>query len=318
MYDRYSDNSKVITDPDRLTLYNNEELTFRFADLDDLPLIIETRKKVMLADNWRPENFDESVKAEEKNIPFMMKEEWLIFCFAFDKKSGKFAGMGGLYDDNKSCSAVGEGMLARGYFFTEPEFRGRGVMHKIAEFLIKEANKRGCGRVTFHIDDDKYREPLYALGAVDVYEDNSDYDIPEVGEWMEFKLNERKIDRKNLMPLRIPGGWTVDFNRFENVDIDQLPPLDKDTCGLLSLKCDLVRERDDKVEKQKLQIYLELYPNGDPNGEFALWAVLNNDWYDPLREFSSRDKNEIVETLENWLWEDFYPVRFIDNDFEED
>lgn len=293
-----------------------EEFTFRFADLNDLPLIIETRKKVMLADNWRPENFDESVKAEEKNIPLLMEKEWLIFCFAYHGE--KFVGMGGLFDDNESCSAIGESMLARGYFFTEPEFRGRGVMHKIAEFLIKEANKRGCGRVTFHIDDDKYRELLYALGAVDVYEENSDYDIPEVSEWMEFKLNERKTDRKNLMPLRIPGGWTVDFNRFENLDIDQLPPLDKDTCGLLSLKCDLVRERDGEVERQELQIYLELYPNGDPDGEFALWAVLNRDWYDPLREFSSRDKNEIVETLEKWLWEDFMPVRFFDNDFEED
>lgn len=243
-----------------------------------------------------------------------MKEEWLIFCFAYHGE--KFVGMGGLYDDNESRSAIGEGMLAQGYFFTEPEFRGRGVMHKIAEILIKEAGKRGCKSVEFFVDD-KFREPLYKLGAVDVYEDDSEYDIPEVGKMMELKLNERKIDRKNLMPLRIPGGWTVNYNRFENLDIDQLPPLDKDTCELLSLKCDLVRERDGEVEKQELLIYLELYPNGDPDGEFALWAVMNRDWYDPLMEFSSRNKDEIVETLEKWLWEDFYPVRFIDNDLEE-
>lgn len=110
----------------------------------------------------------------------------------------------------------------------------------------------------------------------------------------------------------------MNYNRFEDLDIEQLPPLDKDTCGLLSIKSELTRVRDDEAEKQELLIYLELYPNGDPDGEFALWAALNRDRYDPLLEFSTRDKEEIAETLEKWLWEDFYPVRFIGNDFEED
>lgn len=110
-----------------------------------------------------------------------------------------------VFDNNKSRPAAGKGMLARGYFYTEPEFRGLGIMHKIAEILIKEAGKCGCKSVEFFVED-KFREPLYKLGAVDVYEDDSDYDIPEAGGMMEFKLNERKINRKNLMPLRIPGG----------------------------------------------------------------------------------------------------------------
>lgn len=286
-----------------------DEFTYRFATQDDLPLIIETRKKVMIADGWKSEDLDDSVKAEEKNIPSMMKEEWLIFCFAFH--GDKLAGMGGLYDNNKSRSAVGKGMLARGYFYTEPQFRDRGIMRKISEILIKEAEKRGCKSVEFFVDD-KYREPLYSLGAVDIYEDSGEHEIPEVSGRMEIKLNERKINRRNLQPLRIPGGWTVNYNRFEDLEIGQLPPLDKDTCGLLSLECDLVRERNDQVEKQELLIYLELYPNGDPNGEFTLWVVLNREWYDPLLEFSSRNKEEIVQTLEKWLWEDFMPVRFID------
>lgn len=288
-----------------------EELTFRFATSDDLPLIIETRKKVMIADGWRSEDFDDSVKAEEKNIPLMMNEEWLIFCFAFH--GGNLVGMGGLYDNNKSRSAVGKGMLARGYFYTEPEFRHRGVMHKLAELLIQEAKKRGCKSVEFFTED-KYREPLYALGARDVYETDSDHEIPEVSTWMKIELNERKIDHRNLQPLRIPGGWTVNYNRFEDIDIEKLPALDKDEPGLLCISSKLVRERNEQVEKQELIIYLELYPNGDPDGEFTLWAVLNSDWYDPLLEFSSRKKNEIVQTLEKWLWIDFMPVRFIDKD----
>ena len=134
----------------------------------------------------------------------------------------------------------------------------------------------------------------------------------------------KMIDRKNitylnLQPLRIPPHWTMELNKLEEIDPETLPPEDNNWLfafneDILYMYSEINRKRNEQTEVQKLGIDLGWYPDGDPEGNFVLQAVLNDDWNDPLMKFSSRSKDEIVKTLEKWLWEDLMPVRFIDEE----
>lgn len=120
----------------------------------------------------------------------------------------------------------------------------------------------------------------------------------------------------NMQPLRIPGGWTMVFNKFEDIDPETLSVDGKEWLSALNedillMTCTLTRRRNGETEKQELAIDLGWYPDGEPDGKFVLQAVLDSDWCDPLMKFSSRSKDEIVKTLEKWLWVDYMPVRFI-------
>lgn len=110
------------------------------------------------------------------------------------------------------------------------------------------------------------------------------------------------------------------LNKLEDIDPETLSPEDENWLfafneDILHIISKITHRRDNQTEEQELIIDLGWYPDGDPNGNFVLQAVLNNDWIDPLIKFSSRNKDEIVKTLEKWLWKDFMPVRFIDEEY---
>lgn len=124
---------------------------------------------------------------------------------------------------------------------------------------------------------------------------------------------------KYMQPLRIPGGWTVLYNKLEDLEPEELPPDDRG--WLFSFNEDIFhiyttarRKRNKQVETQKLVLDLGWYPDGDPSGSFRLEAILNDDWINPLLTFSSRSKQEIVDTLEYWLFHEFMPLYFIEED----
>lgn len=124
----------------------------------------------------------------------------------------------------------------------------------------------------------------------------------------------------NLQPLRIPPHWTMELNKLEDIDPETLTPEDESWLyafneDILYMSSKVSRKRNDKTEEQTFIIDLGWYPDGDPSGNFVLQAVLNEDWLNPLMKFSSRSKDEIVKTLEKWLWEDFMPLRFIDEEY---
>lgn len=133
------------------------------------------------------------------------------------------------------------------------------------------------------------------------------------------------IDRKNvtylnLQPLRIPPHWTMELNKLEDIDPETLSPGDETWLfsfneDIIYMESKIIRKQNDQIEKQSLGIDLGWYPDGEPEGNFILQAILNEDWLDPLMKFSSRNKDEIVKMLEKWLWEDFMPVRFIDGEY---
>lgn len=293
-----------------------EEFTYRLATLDDVPLIIETEKLIKPEMGWKSQkDIDDSIKVEEKNLPLFLNEGTTVICLAF--RGDDFAGMGGLFDWTAANTSPGCSNLVRGYFYTVPEFRNHGVMHRIAQILIQTAKERGCDRVKLFTED-KYRSSLYAAGFRDVY-DNDEEDVPVIGDEMELSLKPHTEDYQKLLPLRIPAGWTVGYNKFTDTDPETLSADDEVWLSafnedILQIYCKLKRERNKHIEKQELTIDLGWYPDGDPDGEFVLRAILDRDWYDPLLEFSSRSKDEIVKTLEKWLFVHLMPIRFIDKD----
>lgn len=110
------------------------------------------------------------------------------------------------------------------------------------------------------------------------------------------------------------------LNKFEDIDPETLPPEDENWLfafneDILYMYSEISREQNKKTEVQKLTIDLGWYPDGEPEGNFVLQAILNDDWIDPLMKLSSRNKDEIVKTLEKWLWKDLTPVRFIDEEY---
>lgn len=129
------------------------------------------------------------------------------------------------------------------------------------------------------------------------------------------------MKERKLQSLRIPGGWTVVFNEFANIDPMEISDEDEDKWlfylseDLLYLSAQSTRKQNKQTQIQTLGIDLGWYPEGDPNGSFKLQAILDENWENPLLEFSSRNKDKIVETLEQWLFHEFMPSnRFIDKD----
>lgn len=119
----------------------------------------------------------------------------------------------------------------------------------------------------------------------------------------------------HIQPLRIPGGWTVAFNKLETAEPEEVSPEDRRWLGcftedILYMYTDLGTEH----RKQKLAVDLGWYPDGEPDGCFRLVAVLNDDWANPLLTFSSRSKNDVVNELEKWLFCEFANRSFIEED----
>lgn len=122
---------------------------------------------------------------------------------------------------------------------------------------------------------------------------------------------------KNIQPLRIPGGWTVAFNKLEDVEPEELSPEDERWPGsfvedILYIYRDCLRKKKKQLERQRLGIDLGWYPDGDPAGSFLLQAVLNDNWMSPLLEFTSRSKKDVVNMLEKWLFSEFMYSGFIE------
>lgn len=120
----------------------------------------------------------------------------------------------------------------------------------------------------------------------------------------------------HLQPLRIPPGWTFVFNKLQDLEPDSIERQDKIwlfafTQDIMYLYAVVRKKRDHQVEEQKISIDLGWYPDGEPDGQFRMQALLNDNWEAPLMEFASRSKKEVVETLEQWLFQEFMPLQSV-------
>lgn len=108
------------------------------------------------------------------------------------------------------------------------------------------------------------------------------------------------------------------FNQFAALDPETLPPDDQRWIGfgedILYMYTDHRRKRNKQVETQRVSIDLGWYPDSAPEGTFRLEAILDDDWENPLLTFASRSKQEIVDTLEIWLFREFMPNYFIEEE----
>jgi hypothetical protein len=94
-----------------------------------------------------------------------------------------------------------------------------------------------------------------------------------------------------LQPLRILGGWTVEFNNFYECEPDNC--YDFDTYFVEDLL---------QFTNNKFNLVLDLgwYPNSDKNGTYKLFLIKNYNWENPLEYFESRDTKAIVDKIEYW------------------
>jgi hypothetical protein len=106
-----------------------------------------------------------------------------------------------------------------------------------------------------------------------------------------------------LQPLRIPASWVVEWNVFLDVD----PPSEVVDLQSVGFGEDLLQ-----ISGKFSPILLDLgwYPSGDVAGEYRLVVIRRHSdedemcasWDRPLRALASRSRQEIVSTIEKWLW----------------
>ncbi|MFC5530173.1 hypothetical protein [Cohnella yongneupensis] len=113
----------------------------------------------------------------------------------------------------------------------------------------------------------------------------------------------------SIMPLRIPAGYAITYNKFYDIDpiIDER---DKDrlsnsyyfTEDILQIHTMVVIDGNWVVpEKEKFIIDLGWYPECTSDGDYKLVVV--DDHWNEIRSLRSRDRLKIKDTLETWLKE---------------
>ncbi len=115
---------------------------------------------------------------------------------------------------------------------------------------------------------------------------------------------------KKLYPIRIPAGWSLIFHKLEMLEPDEIDK--EDRAWLFHFVQDILYMekkycyRENKQQKEQvIGIDLGWYPDGDPEGAYRLFAVLDHNWEEPILEYTSRSTREIVDIIEFWLYQYF-------------
>ncbi|GGE23691.1 hypothetical protein GCM10011571_27200 [Marinithermofilum abyssi] len=104
---------------------------------------------------------------------------------------------------------------------------------------------------------------------------------------------EKPLSLVKKQPLRIHAGWTVIFNDFSELDPQIIHPEDEETWLWMFLQ-DLLYL---KYCHGPISLDLSWYPAGDPDGSYGLELIKDSDWQNPLRSYSTRDKEKIVDLI---------------------
>ena len=101
-----------------------------------------------------------------------------------------------------------------------------------------------------------------------------------------------------LQPLRIQAGWSVEYNNFSEYDMSVH---DEEDC--YELNEDLLQL---KYTGANIIIDLGYYPaHSCDEGNYILYLVKDCDWEKPLEKVMTRDKKEVIKTIEKWVCYDF-------------
>ena len=103
-----------------------------------------------------------------------------------------------------------------------------------------------------------------------------------------------------LQKLSIPHGWKTMWNELSVTDPGALK---KDSREWLLFSEDILYIEKEKtvLNKEKLALDLGWYPEADPNGEFCLYVIKDDNWTEPKEAFRSRSVSEIADKIEELL-----------------
>ncbi|WDM30656.1 hypothetical protein KCX80_16520 [Paenibacillus mucilaginosus] len=121
-----------------------------------------------------------------------------------------------------------------------------------------------------------------------------------------FIIQNRGNDM-SLIPLRVPMGFAVCFNKFS--DVDPIPCKTGDgfienweyfTEDILQIAMMKIVDGNWVLPKfDKLIIDLGWYPDSHITGQYRLIQV--NEFWEVIREKYSKDRHEIKDTIEAWM-----------------
>lgn len=97
------------------------------------------------------------------------------------------------------------------------------------------------------------------------------------------------MEKYELQPLRINGGWTVEYNSFFQCE--------PDSCTSFA---DYFIEDLLQLINRKYGLIIDLGWYGGENGSFQLLLIHNYNWENPLEFFKGRSTKIIVEKIEHW------------------
>lgn len=106
----------------------------------------------------------------------------------------------------------------------------------------------------------------------------------------------RKMPKYKLLPLRIPCGWKVIINNLSDLEPNSLKNEDRlwmtFTQDMLNIKhC-----------KKDILVDVGWYPENDPNGEYKISVIKNNEWEIPTEVHKCKKNDELVEFIDKCLW----------------
>lgn len=123
------------------------------------------------------------------------------------------------------------------------------------------------------------------------------------------------MEKQNLMPLKIPQGWAITYNKLMDVmpikgkeeEIDNWEYFTEDLLQIVKLS---IKNGKYFIPNQHFLIDLGWYPDSLINGEYKLvlvWLNLEaeNKW-EEIANFSSQDRFAIRDKLESWLASDIF------------
>lgn len=106
-----------------------------------------------------------------------------------------------------------------------------------------------------------------------------------------------------LQPLRIQGGWKVEYNNFTEYDLDQD---DKDNAFEFLIEDLLQLSYCSPGGLEDIMIDLGWYPAGSINGSYSLTMIKDYNWSAPIEKLVTSSKKEIIAALEKWVCFDFF------------
>lgn len=102
-----------------------------------------------------------------------------------------------------------------------------------------------------------------------------------------------------LQPLRIQGGWKVEYNNFTEFDIE----IHGTDNVWQFLGEDLLRL---SLNDKAIIIDLGWYYDGEDDGRYILEMVKDYNWECPLEILETKSKKDIIAHIEKWVCHGYY------------